>query len=134
IFGASHESELRGLNVYNGLVPEDRERYREFNERVCRGASASIRFSVHARGERRTMECSAVPLPLDDGGFAQLSVTRDVTEQGQIDAALRASERQLREADRRKDEFLAVLAHELRNPLVPIRTGVELLKRVGERP
>ncbi len=37
----------------------------------------------------------------------------------------------LRVADRRKDEFLATLAHELRNPLAPIRTSVELLKRGG---
>ena len=35
----------------------------------------------------------------------------------------------LREADRRKDEFLASLAHELRNPLAPIRTGVEILRK-----
>lgn len=40
----------------------------------------------------------------------------------------------LREADRRKDEFIAVLAHELRNPLVPIRTGIELLKSAAARP
>ena len=37
----------------------------------------------------------------------------------------------LKEADRRKDEFLASLAHELRNPLAPIRTGVEILRRTG---
>src|SRR5690606_26546720 len=36
--------------------------------------------------------------------------------------------RELREADRRKTEFLAVLAHELRNPLAPIRTALELMK------
>src|SRR5262249_45308841 len=35
------------------------------------------------------------------------------------------------EADRRKDEFLAMLAHELRNPLAPIRNAVEVLKLVG---
>ncbi|HEY1376536.1 MAG TPA: histidine kinase dimerization/phospho-acceptor domain-containing protein, partial [Gemmataceae bacterium] len=34
---------------------------------------------------------------------------------------------ELREADRRKDEFLAMLAHELRNPLTPIRSGLDLL-------
>ena len=38
------------------------------------------------------------------------------------------------EADRRKDEFIATLAHELRNPLAPIRTGLEILRRVGELP
>src|SRR5262245_21425233 len=43
--------------------------------------------------------------------------------------ALRARERQLHTADRRKDEFLAMLAHELRNPLAPIRNAGELLAR-----
>ena len=42
-----------------------------------------------------------------------------------VEAAMRASEERLRDADRRKDEFLAMLAHELRNPLAPIRTGLE---------
>src|SRR6185295_11041031 len=37
----------------------------------------------------------------------------------------------LREADRRKDEFLAMLGHELRNPLAPIRNGVQLLRLGG---
>ena len=39
---------------------------------------------------------------------------------------------ELREGDRRKDEFLAVLAHELRNPLAPIRTSLEILRRNPE--
>jgi two-component system, sensor histidine kinase len=42
-------------------------------------------------------------------------------------AALQSAERSLRESDRRKDEFLAMLAHELRNPLAPIRTAAEVL-------
>jgi signal transduction histidine kinase/CheY-like chemotaxis protein len=42
--------------------------------------------------------------------------------------------RALRENDRRKDEFLATLAHELRNPLAPIRAGVELIKVAGNDP
>src|SRR5258705_118210 len=40
----------------------------------------------------------------------------------------------LREADRRKDEFLATLSHELRNPLAPIRNAVELMRRAGRDP
>jgi signal transduction histidine kinase/CheY-like chemotaxis protein len=40
----------------------------------------------------------------------------------------------LREADRRKDEFLATLAHELRNPLAPIRNALEILRLAGEDP
>lgn len=48
--------------------------------------------------------------------------------------AQRVAEEALRRADRRKDEFLATLAHELRNPLAPIRTSVELLSRAGALP
>ena len=44
------------------------------------------------------------------------------------------AERELREADRRKDEFIAMLAHELRNPLAPIRTGLELIRIAGNTP
>ncbi|UGQ47291.1 response regulator [Massilia endophytica] len=43
-------------------------------------------------------------------------------------------ERELREMDRRKDEFLAILAHELRNPLGPIRNAVELLRQLDPSP
>lgn len=41
---------------------------------------------------------------------------------------------QLQESDRRKDEFLATLAHELRNPLAPLRTGVDILARSSQKP
>jgi signal transduction histidine kinase len=47
----------------------------------------------------------------------------------QAEESLRTRERQLHDADRRKDEFLAMLAHELRNPMAPIRNASELLAR-----
>lgn len=49
---------------------------------------------------------------------------RDVTKRRRMEDALR-------ESDRRKDEFLATLAHELRNPLAPLRSGLQVLRRVG---
>ncbi len=51
----------------------------------------------------------------------------DITER-------KRAESLLREQDNRKDEFLATLAHELRNPLAPIRTGLELMKRAMDDP
>lgn len=71
----------------------------------------------------------------------EVAFVRDVAERLRLavehrksEQALRIREQQLVEADRRKDEFLAVLAHELRNPLVPIRTGIDLLKDGQLRP
>jgi signal transduction histidine kinase/CheY-like chemotaxis protein len=60
--------------------------------------------------------------------------TADLIERTQAEDALRESERQLKEADRRKDEFLATLAHELRNPLAPLRTSLELIRIAGNTP
>ncbi|HEX3842860.1 MAG TPA: HAMP domain-containing sensor histidine kinase [Steroidobacteraceae bacterium] len=49
-------------------------------------------------------------------------------------AAARKAQRELQQADRRKDEFLAILAHELRNPLAPIRTAADILAIPGVAP
>ena len=55
----------------------------------------------------------------------------DVTERKTREAELARTEKALREADRRKDEFLAVLSHELRNPLAPIRNSLFVLGRAA---
>jgi PAS domain S-box-containing protein len=61
-------------------------------------------------------------------------VAVDITERKRTEHLLRDSAARLSEADRRKDEFLAILAHELRNPLAPIRTGLELVRLAGDTP
>ena len=65
---------------------------------------------------------SVSALRSQDGKFLGLvAIVVDITER-------KEAEEKLREADRRKDEFLAMLAHELRNPLSPIGAAAELLK------
>ena len=59
---------------------------------------------------------------------AMATITRDITEQKQAEDELRRIAADLSEADRRKTEFLATLAHELRNPLAPIRSGLDLMR------
>jgi signal transduction histidine kinase/integral membrane sensor domain MASE1 len=59
-------------------------------------------------------------------------VAIDISQRKRDEQLLRARQQQLREADRRKDEFLAMLAHELRNPLAPIRTGLEVWRLAGK--
>jgi signal transduction histidine kinase/CheY-like chemotaxis protein len=59
---------------------------------------------------------------------------KEIAERTRAEAKLRESEEALREADRRKDEFLATLAHELRNPLAPIRNAVEIMRLAQNDP
>jgi len=64
---------------------------------------------------------------LGDGRYGVVCYFRDISRHV-------LAEQALREADRRKDEFLAILAHELRNPLAPIRMAAEVLRRAPGEP
>jgi PAS domain S-box-containing protein len=76
---------------------------------------ASYAVLIAKNGSERAIEDSAAPIRDANGSVSgAVMVFRDVTARRRAEAALR-------EADRRKDEFLATLAHELRNPLAPIR-------------
>jgi len=79
------------------------------------GAQTHVETTVSALrdGDGRTTGC--------------LYVIRDVTERVLADRALAQTAAALRDADRRKDEFLATLAHELRNPLAPIRNALHIM-------
>ncbi len=57
-----------------------------------------------------------------------LTVARDLAHRAAVAVENAELYRELKEADRRKDEFLAMLAHELRNPLAPVRNGLQVLK------
>lgn len=76
-----------------------------------------------APGERKTVKINAAPV-LDENGsvVGGVVVQMDITDRVRAEAALRA-------ADRHKDEFLATLGHELRNPLGPIRSAIHILRK-----
>jgi PAS domain S-box-containing protein len=76
-------------------------------------------------GTERSIEDSAAPIRDATGRISgAVMVFHDVTQR-------RRAEKALKEADQKKDHFLAILAHELRNPLVPIRNGLQILNLAG---
>lgn len=78
---------------------------------------------VRKDGHRIDISLTVSPVRDEQGEIVGASkIARDITERKQ-------AERAMQEADRRKDEFLAVLGHELRNPLAPMRNALELLNR-----
>jgi PAS domain S-box-containing protein len=95
---------------------------RENDRRVAQtGEPLVVQERAVLRGQPVVYRSSKFPLYDETGEiYAVCGVSTDITD--------------VVEADRRKDEFIATLAHELRNPLAPIRTGLEILRRVGELP
>ena len=86
----------------------------------------TIETLTHPDGELHYSLVNKFPIPGPEGSPALIGgMAIDVTSS-------KRAEESLREADQRKDEFLAILAHELRNPLAPIRTGLELMRIAGD--
>ncbi len=86
------------------------------------GVGRRSEFVIEIGGTRHHYDLTVVPLHGADGAIEGVTVAAiDVTERKLVEELLRV-------AHERKNEFLATLAHELRNPLAPIRTGVELLR------
>ena len=86
--GASAGDAVIGRNVYDIIALEDRNRFREFNERICKGEKGSLQFDiVGLKGARRHMETHAAPLRHLDGTTVHLAVTHDITERKRAERA-----------------------------------------------
>ena len=126
------EREILGRHFTCIFTPEDRAAglpEQEMRTALAEGRAVDERWHVRKDGTRFWASGVVSPLRDEDGdlrGFAK--VMRDVTERKRMEEELRRRAQELAEADRRKDEFLAMLAHELRNPLAPIRNTLEVIR------
>ena len=129
--GVQSNQEVRGYDWSRFLHPADRDEYLNAYRRAF---ATRTRFTAEFRfrrydGEYRWMRSDATPRFGEHGELeGYVGATVDITERRNAEDALRV-------ADRHKDEFLAMLAHELRNPLAPIRNASEVLAlRYGDDP
>ena len=143
IFGYDATAVLSYRKVRAAIHPEDRRRVvKSINRSRDPAGSGEFSFEMrvfHAEGDERTVAARGRWFFVANGqketAMRCIGTMLDITvprkgerQLRQSIADLRHAERSLREADRRKDEFLAVLAHELRNPLAPIRSAVQLIR------
>src|SRR5262245_2083709 len=134
--GLENIEQARHTPIRDFFFPEDQPKImHEFFPAVLEKGHGEIevRFRHFKTGEARWMAYKVLLLTDDDGHPLGLAtVSQDVTERKRLEDTLRKAAVELSEADRRKNEFLATLAHELRNPLAPMINMLEVLKRAGD--
>lgn len=109
-----------GADVYSLVVPEHRDAFVAFNERVCAGATESLEFEIIGLGgTRRHMESWAATYELSNGEKAHVAVTNDVSDRVQAARTLDRQRDALAQAQRLAavGEFAAGIAHEINNPI-----------------
>jgi len=135
LVGLDDMDAARKLHVRDFFFPEDQARILdEFFPSVAeKGHGAvDVRFRNFKTGDGRWMAYKVLKLIDDKGqvlGFA--TVSQDITERRRLEDGLRQLAANLSEEGRRKNEFLATLAHELRNPLAALSNMLEILRRSG---
>jgi PAS domain S-box-containing protein len=138
MIGLDDIEEARRTPVRDFFFPEDQRRVLEefFPSVLQKGhGEIDVRFRHFKTGEARWMAYKVLTLTDAAGRAVGLAtVSQDVTERRRLEDELRKLAADLSEADRRKDEFLATLAHELRNPLAPIRNALQIIRLSPERP
>ena len=130
-------AEAVGRSITLIIPPERLDEETQILAKLRRGERVehfdTVRLSKH--GQFLDISLTISPIRNAAGRVIGVSkVARDVTDRKRTEIALRATEDALRQADRRKDEFLATLAHELRNPLAPVRNALEIMKQAAGDP
>jgi PAS domain S-box-containing protein len=122
------EAEAVGRHFSVIFTPEDQSAgvpAQELATALSEGRAEDERWHLRSDGERFWALGIVTPTQDAEGNHTGFSkILRDMTDR-------KRAEESLQQADRRKDEFLATLAHELRNPLAPISSAVQLLGKMG---
>jgi len=124
------------VSIFRIVNEETRQEAENPVEKALRSGSvvglANHTLLLSKDGSERPIDDSAAPILHSDGRVVGVVlVFRDFTERRKTERVVLASQEALQQESRRKDEFLAILSHELRNPLAPVRMAVAVLNRIG---
>jgi PAS domain S-box-containing protein len=129
--------EVIGKPITIIIPPELHTEEQQILDKLRRGERIDHFDTVRVAKDGRRVAISLTVSPIRDADgtvIAASKVARDISERTQAELRLQQSEEALRLADRRKDEFLALLAHELRNPLAAIRYALAANMKPGRAP
>ncbi len=100
--------------------------------RTAEGAeAAACEITLRWKGDKTSVRMTASPLPAGQSEVPTVLIAiEDITERKRAEEELRDANQRLLDADRRKNDFLGMLSHELRNPLAPIRNAIHILEHV----
>jgi signal transduction histidine kinase len=134
------ESAIRGRGLFEVFSDLDHRKFEGYYRQALTGQTVVLSQRFHryllpmqpsypGTGLDRMQQTARIlPLVVEDAVCGTITVVEDVTERVAYEVELAKRIEELQEADRRKDEFLAMLAHELRNPLAPIGNAANLLR------
>jgi PAS domain S-box-containing protein len=134
MIGATSLEMVAGKNVYDIIAPHDRDRYRAFNERICRGEKGNLQFDiVTLDGTPRHMETHAAPLWMPDGSVVHLAITLDVTERFRAENELRSSKERLRTLADELEAKVRIRTQELDERNAEVVQQSEALRELSNR-
>jgi PAS domain S-box-containing protein len=136
LLGLPPQSTVTFKQALDSMIhPDDEPDYAEAVRRALEpGGTGELHLDIRVRNPDGTERWIAITGRAQFEGEERrpvrlAGVAMDITRRKQVEEALRQRTLQIEAADRQKNEFLAMLAHELRNPLAPIRNASELLSR-----
>ena len=136
IFGYSAD-EMIGHSISKLLVPGQADDVERILEKLAQGQRVEHYETIRRTKDGQTINVSLSVSPIVDATgkiIGAAKIARDITERKRTEEQNAALLEEIRQSTTRKDEFLCMLAHELRNPLAPLRNAVHLLHLRGNDP
>jgi PAS domain S-box-containing protein len=135
IFGIAPGTPITWKELQARLHPEDREMVlREIERTMATREQYDVEYRVLRLDGQEVWVSAKGRAEYGDHGRAlrMFGVIQDITEKKMLEQELRHRASELASADRKKDDFIALLAHELRNPLAPVLTGLQVMRLSGD--